>query len=39
MNEGKIGEEGPPSELFLKPKTRRLTEFIQNSSFSNGAGR
>ena len=39
MNEGKIGEEGPPSELFLNPKTKRLTEFIQNSSFSNGTSR
>ena len=38
MNEGRIGEAGPPSELFLKPKTTRLAEFIQNSSFSNGAG-
>ncbi|MBT3359325.1 MAG: amino acid ABC transporter ATP-binding protein [Rhodospirillales bacterium] len=33
MNQGKIGEQGPPSELFNNPKTTRLTEFIQNSSF------
>ena len=39
MNEGRIGEAGPPSELFLKPQTARLAEFIQNSSFSNGAER
>lgn len=39
MNEGRIGEEGPPSELFLSPQTKRLAEFIQNSTFSNGAGR
>lgn len=39
MNEGRIGEEGPPSELFPDPKTKRLAEFIQNSSFASGAGR
>ena len=39
MNEGKIGEEGPPKELFLNPKTQRLAEFIQNSSFTNANGR
>jgi polar amino acid transport system ATP-binding protein len=33
MNDGRIAEEGPPSEVFLKPKTKRLAEFVQNSSF------
>jgi polar amino acid transport system ATP-binding protein len=33
MNEGKIGEQGPPKALFANPKSNRLTEFIQNSSF------
>lgn len=33
MNEGRIGEEGPPSEMFNNPKTPRLTEFLKNSSF------
>jgi polar amino acid transport system ATP-binding protein len=33
MNEGRIGEEGPPSEVFNNPKTQRLTEFLKNSSF------
>lgn len=33
MNEGKIGEQGPPEELFTNPKSNRLAEFIQNSSF------
>ncbi|MBE0531820.1 MAG: amino acid ABC transporter ATP-binding protein [Rhodospirillales bacterium] len=33
MNEGRIGEEGPPSEVFNNPKTPRLAEFLKNSSF------
>ncbi len=33
MNEGRIGEEGPPSEMFNNPKTPRLAEFLKNSSF------
>lgn len=33
MNEGRIGEEGPPSEVFNKPQTQRLAEFLKNSSF------
>jgi len=33
MNEGKIGEQGPPDKLFTNPKSNRLAEFIQNSSF------
>ena len=33
MNEGRIAEEGPPSELFHTPRTDRLRDFIKNSSF------
>ena len=33
MNEGKIAEQGPPTELFNNPKSKRLAEFIQNSTF------
>lgn len=33
MNEGRIGEEGPPSDVFNNPKTPRLAEFLKNSSF------
>ncbi|MCA1441486.1 amino acid ABC transporter ATP-binding protein [Ensifer sp. IC4062] len=34
MNQGRIGEEGNPREMFLKPKTERLTDFLKNSSFN-----
>ena len=33
MNEGVIAEQGPPRELFNNPKSTRLSEFIQNSTF------
>ncbi len=33
MHEGRIHEAGPPSEVFIRPRTPRLAEFIQNSSF------
>jgi polar amino acid transport system ATP-binding protein len=33
MNEGRIGEQGPPADLFNNPKSKRLAEFIKNSSF------
>ena len=33
MNEGLIGEEGDPREMFLKPNTARLSEFLKSSSF------
>ena len=33
MNEGKIAEQGAPAELFNKPKSTRLAEFIKNSTF------
>ncbi|MBP2234395.1 polar amino acid transport system ATP-binding protein [Sinorhizobium kostiense] len=34
MNQGRIGEEGDPREMFLKPKTERLAEFLKNSTFN-----
>ncbi len=34
MNEGLIGEEGNPREMFVRPKTERLAEFLKNSTFS-----
>jgi polar amino acid transport system ATP-binding protein len=33
MNEGLIGEEGNPREMFVKPQTARLAEFLKSSSF------
>jgi polar amino acid transport system ATP-binding protein len=34
MNEGLIGEEGNPREMFIQPKTQRLAEFLKSSSFN-----
>lgn len=34
MNQGRIAEEGDPREMFINPKTERLTEFLKNSTFS-----
>ncbi|UJQ94264.1 amino acid ABC transporter ATP-binding protein [Mariluticola halotolerans] len=34
MNGGVIGEEGDPKEMFIKPKTERLAEFLKTSSFN-----
>jgi polar amino acid transport system ATP-binding protein len=34
MNEGRIGEAGNPREMFLKPETERLAEFLKNSTFN-----
>ncbi|QND45282.1 amino acid ABC transporter ATP-binding protein (plasmid) [Rhizobium lusitanum] len=34
MNQGLIGEEGDPKEMFVKPKTERLAEFLKTSSFN-----
>lgn len=34
MNEGRIGEEGDPKEMFVNPKTERLAEFLKNSTFN-----
>lgn len=33
MNQGVICEEGDPKEMFAKPKTERLAEFLKTSSF------
>jgi polar amino acid transport system ATP-binding protein len=33
MNQGRIGEEGNPREMFHKPQTERLAEFLRNSTF------
>lgn len=33
MHDGKIGEEGPPKQLFKKPKSERLATFLKNSKF------
>ena len=34
MNQGRIGEEGNPREMFLKPQTERLAEFLKTSTFN-----
>ena len=34
MNEGRIGEEGNPREMFVAPKTERLAEFLKSSHFN-----
>lgn len=34
MNQGRIGEEGNPQEMFHKPQTERLTEFLKTSTFN-----
>ena len=33
MNEGQIGEQGDPREMFVRPKTQRLAEFLESSAF------
>ncbi|WP_316858708.1 amino acid ABC transporter ATP-binding protein [uncultured Cohaesibacter sp.] len=33
MQDGRIGEEGPPQEMFKNPKTERLSEFLKSSKF------
>jgi polar amino acid transport system ATP-binding protein len=33
MNEGRIGEAGDPREIFNRPQSDRLKEFLRNSSF------
>jgi polar amino acid transport system ATP-binding protein len=33
MNQGRIGEQGDPKEMFLRPSTERLAEFLKSSSF------
>lgn len=34
MNQGRIGEEGDPREMFHKPRTERLAEFLKTSTFN-----
>ncbi|MDL2409599.1 amino acid ABC transporter ATP-binding protein [Rhizobium calliandrae] len=34
MNQGVICEQGDPKEMFVKPKTDRLAEFLKTSSFN-----
>jgi polar amino acid transport system ATP-binding protein len=34
MNQGVIGEEGDPKEMFVRPKTERLADFLKTSSFN-----
>jgi polar amino acid transport system ATP-binding protein len=34
MNQGRIGEEGNPREMFHKPQTERLAEFLKTSTFN-----
>ena len=34
MNEGRIGEEGNPREMFAAPKTERLADFLKSSHFN-----
>jgi polar amino acid transport system ATP-binding protein len=34
MNQGRIGEEGDPKVMFVKPQTERLAEFLRTSTFN-----
>lgn len=34
MQDGRIGEEGPPKEMFKNPKTERLAAFLKSSKFN-----
>jgi len=34
MNQGRIGEEGDPREMFNRPRTERLAEFLKSSPFT-----
>lgn len=36
MQDGKIGEEGPPELIFQQPRTARLQAFLKNSRFMDG---
>jgi polar amino acid transport system ATP-binding protein len=33
MNQGRIEEQGPPKELFERPQSPRLAEFLKNTRF------
>ena len=34
MNQGQIGEQGDPREMFVRPTTQRLAEFLKSSAFN-----
>ena len=34
MNQGRIGEDGDPKQMFVAPKTERLAEFLKSSRFN-----
>jgi len=34
MNQGRIGEQGDPKAMFVKPQTERLAEFLKTSTFN-----
>jgi polar amino acid transport system ATP-binding protein len=34
MNQGRIGEQGNPREMFNRPQTERLAEFLRTSTFA-----
>jgi polar amino acid transport system ATP-binding protein len=34
MNQGRIGEQGDPKTMFVKPQTERLAEFLKTSTFN-----
>jgi polar amino acid transport system ATP-binding protein len=34
MNQGRIGEQGDPREMFVRPQSERLAEFLKSSKFS-----
>jgi polar amino acid transport system ATP-binding protein len=33
MNQGRIGEQGDPREMFNNPRTERLADFLKSSTF------
>jgi polar amino acid transport system ATP-binding protein len=34
MNQGRIGEEGNPRDMFVRPQSERLAEFLKSSKFN-----
>ena len=34
MNQGRIGEDGDPKQMFVAPRTERLAEFLKSSRFN-----
>jgi polar amino acid transport system ATP-binding protein len=37
MNQGRIGEKADPREMFNRPRTDRLAEFLKTSIFTKSA--